>query len=224
MNFRLFFGALSLALTLILGLAAAPAQGRSILDVDVRAQPVALSDWGDYWIDPAGQLGSEEIAADPARAWQPTAADMIYPLKVGNSAWVRIYVPPAPDTERWYLEVPHAGIDRASLYMLDGVGRWVEQRAGDMTAVNSWPVPHRYPLLPIALSAEVPTQYLLRLESGHPIGMPLRFVSESVHSFTEQRVSLLLGIFFGLAGLAALVSAISAVSLRDSAMVGARCW
>jgi two-component system, sensor histidine kinase LadS len=194
-----------------------PVLARTVLDLDTRNQPVALADWGDYWIDPTGQLGPENVAADPTHAWQPTSAGTIYPLEAGNSAWVRINVPPAPDGERWYLEVPHSGIDRASLYTLDGAGRWNEQRAGDLTAVSSWPVPHRYPLLPIALSAEVPTQYLLRLESNHPIGMSLRFVSESVHSFTEQRVSLLLGIFFGLAGLAALLSAISAVSLRDPA-------
>lgn len=45
--------------------------------------------------------------------------------------------------------------------------------------------------------------------------MQLRFVSASYLSRTEQRVSLILGIFFGLVGLAVIVSAISAASLRD---------
>ena len=46
---------------------------------------------------------------------------------------------------------------------------------------------------------------------------PLTFVSESYLSRHEQRTSLILGIYFGLAGLAVAVGALSAVSLRDSA-------
>jgi GGDEF domain-containing protein len=78
-------------------------------------------------------------------------------------------------------------------------------------------VPHRHPLLPIALSAEVPTKYLLRLENGHAFSAPLQFISEGRLSYSEQRVSLILGMFFGLTGLAAVISALSALSLRDSA-------
>jgi hypothetical protein len=40
-------------------------------------------------------------------------------------------MPPAPDAERWYLEIPYASVDRASLYTQDSAGQWNEQRAGD---------------------------------------------------------------------------------------------
>jgi two-component system, sensor histidine kinase LadS len=209
--------ALLAAFWVLLAACALPVQARTVLDLDSRNQPVALGDWGDYWIDTQGQLTAAEVAADPARPWKPTSADQIYPLTTGQAAWIRISVPPAPDAERWYLEVPNPSINRAFLYTLDGAGLWNEQRAGDTVAVSQWPVPHRYPLLPIALSAEVPTLYLLRLENGHPVGQPLRFISESRLSHSEQRVSLLLGLFFGLAGLAAVISALSAISLRDPA-------
>ncbi|MCJ7800367.1 MAG: diguanylate cyclase, partial [Polaromonas sp.] len=140
-----------------------------------------------------------------------------YPVTSGESVWVRFTVPPAPDAERWYLEVPNPAIDRATLYTLDNIGQWIPQRAGDLVAVSQWPVPHRHPLLPIVLSAEVPTYYLLRIENSHTFSSPLRFISESRLNHSEQRVSLILGIFFGLAGLAAMMSALSAVSLRDAA-------
>ena len=126
-------------------------------------------------------------------------------------------MPPAPDAERWYLEVPYPSVNRASLFTLDAAGQWGEQKAGDLVAVAKWPVPHRHPLLPLAISAEVPTQYLLRLENSHNFGTQLRFVSEGRLSYSEQRVSLILGIFFGLVGLAVVVSVLSAVSLRDPA-------
>jgi two-component system, sensor histidine kinase LadS len=208
--------ALVAALLLFLGVCTLPVQARTVLDLDAQTQPVALSDWGDYWIDTKGQMTVEQVAGDPTLPWKPTSANQIFPLTTGEVAWIRINVPPAPDAERWYLEVPNPSINRAFLYTLDSAG-WNEQRAGDTVAVKQWPVPHRYPLLPIALSAEVPTQYLLRLENGHPVGQPLRFISESRLSYSEQRVSLLLGLFFGLAGLAAVISALSAISLRDPA-------
>ncbi|MGA8786052.1 MAG: 7TM diverse intracellular signaling domain-containing protein, partial [Polaromonas sp.] len=208
---------MSLLIGLMLGLVSPDAQSRTVLDLDTRTQPVALQDWGDYWIDTSGQFTAEQVANTPAIAWQTTDANAIYPVTSGYALWVRLTVPPAPDAERWYLEVPYPNIDRASLYTQDGAGQWNEQRAGDLIAVSQWPVPHRHPLLPIALSAEVPTKYLLRLENGHAFSANLQFISEGRLSYAEQRISLILGIFFGLTGLAALVSVLGALSLRDSA-------
>ncbi len=207
------------ALAVLSGLAGITAftQPRTVLDLDTRTQPVALRDWGDYWVDTTGKFSPEDVARTAAIPWRHTKTDAIYPITTGQVMWVRFSVPPAPDTERWYLEVPDTTIDRASLYTQDGLNRWNEQRAGDKTAVRDWPVPHRHPLLPIALSAETPTHYLLRLENNHAISPPLRFISEARLSNTEQKVSLILGIFFGLTGLAAIVSALGAISLRDAA-------
>lgn len=202
---------------LFLSAPAIQAQPRTVLDLDTRNQPVLLQDWGDYWIDTTGRLTADEVAKTATIPWQRTTPDAIYPLRTGQVMWVRFSVPPAPDAERWYLEVPLPTIDRASLYTLDGVGRWNEQRAGDQIAVASWPVPHRHPLLPIELSAEVPSQYMVRLENNHAVSAPLRFISEARLSNSEQQVSLILGIFFGLTGLAAVVSGLGALSLRDAA-------
>ncbi len=190
---------------------------RTALDLDVKQQPVALKDWGDYWIDTTGQMSAAQVLADTTANWQATRSDLIYPVTSSQALWIRWTVPPAPDNERWYLEVPYPSINRATLFTLDSVGHWDEQKAGDLVAVSKWPVPHRHPLLPIAVSAEVSSSYLLRLENGHSFGVALRFLSESRLNFSEQRVSLILGIFFGLVGLAAAVSALSAMSLRDPA-------
>lgn len=193
------------------------AWSRTVLDLDAQQQPVALKDWGDYWMDATGQQTAAQAFAASASDWQPTQSNMIYPVTVGQALWIRFVVPPAPDSERWYLEVPYPSINRASLFTLDSAGNWVEQKSGDLVAVSKWPVPHRHPLLPIAVSAEVTTSYLLRLENGHSFGVKLQFLSESHLNRSEQRVSLILGIFFGLVGLAAVISALSALSLRDPA-------
>jgi len=213
---RAGFWASALA-TLLLLTASLGTPARTVLDLDNRTRAVALHDWGDYWIDERAELSPEQVASAPHLAWKPTHRDAIYPVTSGAAIWVRFTVPPAPDAERWYLEVPYPSVNLAVLYTLDSAGQWNEQRAGDQVAVGRWPVPYRHPLLPIELSAEVPTRYLLRLENAHAFSAPLQFISEGRLSYSEQRVSLILGIFFGLTGLAALVSLLSAVSLRDAA-------
>ena len=212
---KLRCAALPILATLVL-LASGVAWPRTVLDLDALKQPIALQDWGDYRFEKSSRLTAPEVA-DSQTGWQPTNHRTIYRLTTGDALWIRFTVPPAPDAERWYLKIPYQSINRVSLFTHDRAGQWNEQRAGDLIPVSQWPVPHRHPLMPIALSAEAPTQYLLRVENGHSLSAPLEFVSESYLSYFEQRVSLILGIFFGLTALAAIISVLSAVSLRDPA-------
>lgn len=204
------------ALCMVACLAAGPAHARSVLELDTARQPVHLLDWGDAWIDTGGQATPAKVTTD-AIPWTPTSPSAIYPLATGKALWIRFTVPPAPDAERWYLEVPYPSVNRVTLYTQDSIGQWLPQSAGDMVAVAEWPVPHRHPLLPVVVSAEEPRPYLLRVENGHSFSAPLSFVSESHLSRHEQRTSLILGIYFGLAGLAATLAALSSASLRDNA-------
>jgi diguanylate cyclase (GGDEF)-like protein len=207
----------AMAMAALLACTSTAALSRTVLDLDALRQPVALQDWGDYWIDTQAQAQAQQVSTAPDIKWQPTNRHAVYPLKAGQALWIRFTVPPAPDTERWYLEMPYPSINRVSLFTRDSAGQWTEQKAGDLVPVARWPVPHRYPLLPIAVSAEVQSRYMVRIENGHSFSAPLQFVSESYLNHSEQRISLILGIFFGLTGLAAIVSAISALSLRDPA-------
>ncbi len=214
---RYWWGARWVQAAILLGIVLpAAAWARTVLDLDTARQPVALNDWGDYWVDTSGTATPELVDAGAAN-WQPTVSQAIFALKPGHALWIRLTIPPAPDAERWYLEIPYASVDRASLYTHDSAGQWNEQRAGDLVPVSAWPVPHRHPLLPIVVSAEEPRKFLLRIENAHSFSAPLAFVSESYLYRSEQRVSLILGIYFGLAGLAVMLSALSAVSLRDAA-------
>jgi GGDEF domain-containing protein len=205
------------ALLLLAACMAMPALARTVLDLDTATQPVALLDWGDAWTDPSGQAQAAQVAADDRIAWTPTRDGAIYPLTTGKALWFRFTVPPAPDAERWYLEIPYPSVDGATLYTLDSAGQWLPQTAGDRLPVAQWPVPHRHPLLPVVVSAEEPRKYLLRIENPHSFSAPLSFVSESYLSRHEQRTSLILGIYFGLVGLAVTLGVLSAISLRDEA-------
>lgn len=202
---------------LLLALAGQAALARTVLELDPEQQPVALADWGDYWIDPTAQKTVQDIAAGAALPWRPTLARNIYPLQPQQALWIRFTVPPAPDDERWLLEIPYPALDRASLYTLDRAGVWREQRSGDLTPVNQWPTPHRHPLLVVNFNAEEPTHYMLRLVNVQGFSAPIRFVSSGHVLRGEQQVSLFLGVYFGLALLGLAVGLAGMVVLRDRA-------
>ncbi|WP_395059508.1 7TM diverse intracellular signaling domain-containing protein [Polaromonas sp.] len=209
--------AAALCLGVILAFLSTPVLSRTVLDLDADAQPVALADWGDYWIDPQGQQGVEQIASNPGLPWQATLPRGIYPLKPGQALWIRFTVPPAPDSERWLLEIPYPALDRASLYTLDKAGQWQEQRSGDLTAINRWQTPHRHPLLVVKFNAEEPTHYILRIENAQGFSAPLRFVNSGHVLRGEQQVSLFLGVYFGLSLLGVAIGLAGLAWLRDRA-------
>ena len=204
-------------LMLFLGSLSSPALSRSVLDLDASKQPVSLSDWGEFWIDPHSRLAAEQVAINNDAPWAPTKLNGIYPLRPGQVLWIRFTVPPAPDGERWQLEIPYAALDRASLYSLDRAGQWIEQRAGDLTPVNAWPTPHRHTLLLVNVNAEDPSRYLLRIENAQGFSAPIRFINAPYLLRSEQQVSLFLGIYFGLALLGSVVGLFGVLWLKDHA-------
>ena len=203
--------------TLTLAAAPALAQNRTVLDLDADKQPVALADWGDYWIDPQARMEVAQVAGDNALNWQKTLPLGIYPLLPGQALWIRFTVPPAPDSERWMVEIPYPALDRASLYTVDKSGQWNEQRSGDLTPVSQWATPHRYPLLVLDFNAEEPTQYLLRIENAQGFSAPIRFVNAGRVLRGEQQLSLFLGAYFGLALIGCVVGLLGMFWMRDRA-------
>lgn len=188
---------------------------RTALDLDVQKQPVPLADWGDAWLDTSGRVDLQGVLKLPAGAMQPTRAGL-YPLRPGQALWIRFTVPPAPDHERWYLKLPNAGLDRVTLFTRTEHG-WSFQAAGDHIPVANWPLPHLYPILPVAVSAADMGSYLLRIEASNSFSTPIQFVSESGLSAEQQRISLAHGMYFGLLGMVAIFALISAVVMRDQA-------
>lgn len=196
--------------------AAWPAHARVTLELDAARQPVGLHDWGDAWVDSTGAAQPQQVWSD-SLPWQPTREDGIQPLVRGAALWIRFVIPPAPDSERWYLRIPYAGLNRVTLFLRDETGNWRGQSAGDSIPVADWPVPHRFALLPVSVTAEVPRSYLLRIENATGFAAPLQFVNESYVIHHEQRASMVLGMYFGLAALACLLGIVGAIWLRDAA-------
>ena len=181
-----------------------------VIPLDSAHQPVLLGDAGRAWLDPEGQVSTEDAADGSAIAWEPTHDGEIFRLASKSVLWIRFTLS-VPSAERWYLQVPYPSLDKVTLYPLEGIGAW-GQAAGDTIAVGEWPVPHRFPLLPLAPGQQ---EYLVKIQNTHTFSAPIQFVSESYLLRDEQQASVLLGIYFGLAGLAIILAVMSAVSLRD---------
>ena len=210
-------GAAWLLLAAALLLAALPAAAREVLVFDTDAQPVELLDAGESWLDTTGTASLEQVAHDKAIPWRPTDPQRIYHLGPQPALWIRFTVPPAPTTERWYLEIPYPGVDQVTLYTLSPSGLWTASSAGDAIRVASWAIPHRFPILPVQVSPQTPQVHLLHVRNRTTFSGPLQFVSDSHLSRSEQRVSLALGMYFGLAALAVILALLGAVTLRDHA-------
>jgi two-component system, sensor histidine kinase LadS len=194
---------------------ALPVRADHPMALDPAAGTLALGSGGEAWLDAAGSRRVEDVAADPAIAWEHTADRAIYPLAPGKALWIRFLLSEPDGSERWYLEVPYPAVNRVTLYARNPQGRWMPSTAGDTLPVADWPLPHRHPLLPLLLSSGPPQTFLVRVENPHSYGAPLQFVSERQLVRQEQRTALILGIYFGLAGLATVLSLVAAFALRD---------
>ncbi|HVZ45071.1 MAG TPA: 7TM-DISM domain-containing protein [Ramlibacter sp.] len=193
----------------------AAAHARSILDLDVQTQPEELLDWGDFVLDTTGEATLKDILRRP-QAFQPTHENSAYALQPGQALWIRFAVPATPDDQRWYVRIAQPGLDSVVLYTRGADDSWSRQQSGDALPVSKWPLPHLYPVLPLAISAEAPTNYMLRIEASDGVEAPIEFVSESALSSDQQRLSLLYGIYFGLLAMGAIFALFSSAALRDA--------
>jgi diguanylate cyclase (GGDEF)-like protein len=186
------------------------ARAATPIQLDSASQPVQLGDAAQAWVDPTGQTTPEVVVDGTGISWMPAKDGAVYALTPDKALWLRFTVS-VPGTERWYLQVPYPSVDKVTVYPVEGTGGW-GLAAGDTIAVADWPLPHRFPLLPLAPGTQ---EYVVKVQNTHSFSAPLEFVTESYLLREEQQTSLILGIFFGLAGLAAVLAVMSAVSLRD---------
>lgn len=203
--------------TLLLGSTSTMSLATAPVKLDAAKQPIELTPWGEYWIDQQARVTAEQLASRTDLVWSALPARGIYPLKPNQTLWIRFTVPPTHSQENWLLDIPYPALNRASLYTQDQTGQTSEQRAGDLTPVNQWSMPHRHPLLVLKFAPGESTKYLLQIENAQGFSAPLRFVSARYVLRDEQKISLFLGFYFGMALLGCIVGAVGVVCLKDRA-------
>lgn len=199
----------------VMAWAATPAlAGVPAIALDARLQPIALAGNAQAWVDDRGAAGWQEVAGLPDGAWSMLRDDSIYHLDSTKALWIRFSVLPKVEEEGWYLRIQYPALNRATLFAVD-TPSLPAPSAGDAIAVALWPVPHRHPLLPVAVARDAPRHFLLRIENPHSFSAPVTLVDRGYLGHEEQRDSFFLGAYFGLAALAFAVSLLSALVLRD---------
>jgi two-component system, sensor histidine kinase LadS len=208
-----------LAVGVLLGGAVPAAHAAIPAQLDASQHGLALFAAGEFQIDKTAALLPAQIAAGAQGAWKALPASGVYPLQPAQALWIRFSAAATsgPDGQRWLLEIPYAALDRAWLYTAGQNGSWTEQRAGDLTPVDKWPVPHRHPLFPLELHGAEPASFLLRIENTQGFSAPVRFVQSAQLLREEQRISLFLGVYFGLSLLGCASGLMGCLVLRDRA-------
>jgi GGDEF domain-containing protein len=204
-----------LAMSALLWAAAVQAEDR-VVTLEPQMGQVMLDGQAESWLDESGS-GTIASVAGSAVPWSTARQGTVFPLRPGRALWVRVTVDVHDDSQRWYLEVPYPALDRISIYTPDAQGRWTERTAGDSVPVASWPVPHRHAALPLMLTPGEPQQFYVRIENQFSFSTPMMFTSERELLRQEQRMALVLGIYFGLAGLSIILALFGAVTVRDTA-------
>lgn len=188
-----------------------------MLELNPAKQPIPLGEAGQYWIDAEAKLEPIHILTSPDIAWKTTPLRGIYPLKPRQALWIKFTVPASQDSERWVLEIPYPALDHVELYTVQASGQIAVQKAGDLLAVNSWLTPHRHALMVVSFNPLQPTQYLLRLDNAQGFSAPIRFANARFVLRGEQKLSLFLGFYFGMAALGLGVGLMGLMWLRDRA-------
>lgn len=195
---------------------AAPATPPLALD-ERPSLPQMLGERGQFWLDTGGGADPDQVLALPAARWQRTSAEQVYPLRDGRALWIRFSVAPRPAGLHWYLEIPFANLNRATLYTREAGGGWRSHSAGDRLPVADWALPGRQPVLPLAPSPTQATEHLLRIEHAHPISVPILLTEEHQWLTRERLVALGLGAYIGLTLLAMVVALAAGLWMRDAA-------
>lgn len=197
-------------------LLATPAWARGELLTLGRDSPASLAPYLEAWLDSTGQVSVEKVEAEAATL--PFAE--IPPgqkFQLDNAAlWLRFDAVAQDPRIHWKVELPLSGIDKVTFYYRDSLGRWVTQRAGDSLPMSVWPVPGRFPVFTMNHEIGQVTAYYLRVEHARVPFSTLPQVQHDTELYTDRQLeSLLLGAYFGLAGLAIFLALINAVAYRD---------
>ena len=113
--------------------------------------------------------------------------------------------------------MPLPALDEATLYYRHGGGQWQRQEAGDSRAMSRWALQGRYPVFALPAEVGVTTRYDLQLRHSRVPYSALPFVINDTSLIRlRQNEHMLLGIYFGLAILAAVLAIGNALVRRDS--------
>lgn len=205
---------------LLLGLwmSCAAAAVTSVVRIEPGQTTASLASQIDFWVDPLGSQSLEVVEATGSTLPFELQSHRQVHLLEGKALWLRFDVHVKDSVRRWLVELELAGVDLAELYYRGADGKWVTQRAGDSLPLSAWPQKGRFPVFSLAGVTEQPVRYYLRVQHARvPYSGVLALISDAGLVSEHETDHLLLGAYFGLAGLMVVMALAIGITYRDNA-------
>ncbi|MDO9403756.1 MAG: 7TM diverse intracellular signaling domain-containing protein [Polaromonas sp.] len=169
----------------------------------------------ESFMDAGGQRTAADMDADPSLRFtriSPGAPQMLD----GGALWLRFDAVTQDPAVQWRLLLPMSGADNVTLHFRTSDGQWVRQQAGDTFAMRTWPQASRHPVFSISHETGHTVRYYLEIRHARvPFSVMPTLVTDKRFTSESQRQHMLLGVYFGLAGLAIILALANAVAYRD---------
>lgn len=205
-----------LRLTCLLYLLIVAGSGHALTDVRaaVTSQPLASE---LAWLEDRDHaLGLREALALPAGAWQRNDGDSFNRGYSASTWWLRLDMHADADVAGTrLLDIGYPALDTVEAWVLAGDRVLAHHVMGDAHPFANRPVPHRHPLLPVALTPGETRTVLLRVRSGSAVQAPLSLWTPTAFFEAEQARLLGHGLYFGTVGVMAIYNLFVCIVLRS---------
>lgn len=177
--------------------------------------PVNIDAALGVFLDNGGQLRVDDIEIAEDARFTPVRRGESQLIDPGT-LWMRFNAVVQDPAIHWRLVLPMSGVDSIALYFRDSSGQWVRQQAGDHFNMSSWPQEGRHPVFSISHETGRDVRYFLEIRHARvPFSAIPQVVSDTRLAVATQSEHMLLGVYFGLAGLAIVLALANAVAFRD---------
>jgi signal transduction histidine kinase len=151
-------------------------------------------------LDDAGGRMDVDAAAAPARAadYTPVTAERPNFGYHKSPCWLRFSIDPGASPARLMLQIGLPSLDHVDLYLPAAGGGYTRVAAGDQLPWAARPFPHRNFVFALALDAERPQTYYLRVQSASVLTVPATLWHPDDFAARDRDTQLLLGLFYGL--------------------------
>lgn len=166
---------------------------------------------------PLGAVQSPQELDDPARAqaFANLTPSTRLPTQAGREVWLRFALPTTAMAETWYLRIPRARLELATLYYPDGQNRWASQTAGENIPVSTWAVPTRLPSFQLTTRVDQSQTFFVKLEHRSVITEQPELIAANEYLNGASLAGGLVGLLVGLFSLLVLLSLLIAVIYRN---------
>ncbi len=166
---------------------------------DSHARRMELSQFVDYWAEPAGPATLESVRNLPETRWQRNGKDSVS-LGYGDDVyWFRVNISNQGEaSDPLFLEIGYPVLDHIEVYLVNDGEATERYVLGDKKPFHDRLIDHRNFLVPLTLSAGEELSVYIRVDTSSSMQVPLTLWDQSDYYVAEQSRSMFEGIYYGI--------------------------